>query len=166
MQCTWGKETAKKARTQQHFESLVNHIKALEAKVKDLEADLDICQKTHGGTRAASSSSDIGTSRYSRPAGLGEPSSSKVEEDEQGLGEESESPSDSTNGDANIDRLIAPTRHLVVSCRIYIFFLLCHAINDYHCYIYIAVAPGKRSRTLWTHVDLQIGARTLIPICR
>ena len=55
-QCSWGKETAKKARTQQHFESLENYIRALEAKVKDLQSSLDSCHQNHGGLSPAASS--------------------------------------------------------------------------------------------------------------
>lgn len=54
---------------------------------------------------------------YSSPSGHGETlqaSASKQEEEDPALGDP-ESSDESDNNDANIDRLIAPTRHLVVS---------------------------------------------------
>ena len=65
-QCTWGRETAKKARTQQHFESLVNHIKSLETRVRELENELLRTKRhsngrshsTHSGSQSHSHGSD------------------------------------------------------------------------------------------------------------
>ena len=106
-QCTWGKETAKKARTQQHFESLENYIHALEAKVKDLQADLEYCRKQHGGPPNAHSPSDSLEAAAASVLPRQESSEPEVSSDNEGGG--------STSGESGIENLISPTRHLVVS---------------------------------------------------
>jgi hypothetical protein len=119
VQCTWGRETAKKARTQQHFESLVNHIKSLEARVKELEAELSSSRggsHTHTGrsgsvSDAARSAGSSSLSPHPRsPITKFEPDDDAVLNGENG----GESPSGSED-DSEIEQLIAPTRHLVVS---------------------------------------------------
>ncbi|EMD40262.1 hypothetical protein CERSUDRAFT_110868 [Gelatoporia subvermispora B] len=105
-ECTWGKETAKKARTQQHFESLVNHIQTLELKVKELETQLEHCHRYHGANGTVSND---GAGPSFVPSSI---STSKREEEDPSLRDESDSASD--NQDADIDNLIAPTRHLVL----------------------------------------------------
>ncbi|PIL37698.1 hypothetical protein GSI_01392 [Ganoderma sinense ZZ0214-1] len=106
-ECTWGKETAKKARTQQHFESLENYIRALEAKVKDLQSDLEFCRKQHGGPPSAPSPAD------SQDAGVGVSIPPRHESSDPEPSSDNEG--SSSTGDSDIERLIAPTRHLVVS---------------------------------------------------
>lgn len=112
VQCTWGRETAKKARTQQHFESLVNHIKSLEAKVKELEGELS---GSHPQTRRSGSVSDAARSAGSSISPHPSPIT-KFEPDDETIpnGEDrADSPSNS-DFDSEIEQLIAPTRHLVV----------------------------------------------------
>ncbi|OSC97917.1 hypothetical protein PYCCODRAFT_1439733 [Trametes coccinea BRFM310] len=106
-ECTWGKETAKKARTQQHFESLENYIRALEAKIKDLQADLEYCRRNHGGP-APSGSSDAG-------AGSSDPSGRAETATTRSTGSDGNDDSGSSNNESDIDHLITPTRHLVLS---------------------------------------------------
>lgn len=121
IQCTWGKETAKKARTQQHFESLENYIRALEAKVKDLQADLEYCRRNHGGLPPSGSSDAAGST-----------SGPVVTDDAiraSGSDEANNDDGGSSNNESDIDHLISPTRHLVV-CPIFahiplLFFLWC-----------------------------------------
>ncbi|KAI0658680.1 hypothetical protein C8Q70DRAFT_993521 [Cubamyces menziesii] len=105
-ECTWGKETAKKARTQQHFESLENYIRALEAKVKDLQADLEYCRRNHGGPASSSSTDAPGaSSESSRPEITTTRSNSDENVNDDG---------GSSNNESDIDHLISPTRHLVL----------------------------------------------------
>ncbi|KAI0638671.1 hypothetical protein C8Q77DRAFT_1092212 [Trametes polyzona] len=105
-ECTWGKETAKKARTQQHFESLENYIRALEAKVKDLQADLEYCRRNHGGPAPSGSSDAAGsTSGSARADNATRPSGSDEAINDDG---------GSSNNESDIDHLISPTRHLVL----------------------------------------------------
>ncbi|OCH90022.1 hypothetical protein OBBRIDRAFT_633141 [Obba rivulosa] len=106
-ECTWGKETAKKARTQQHFESLVNRIQTLELRVRELEGELDNCRRYHGGVNGCAPSDGAGPSFV--PSTV---TASKREEEDPNLHDDSDSGSD--NQDADIDNLIAPTRHLVL----------------------------------------------------
>ncbi|KAI0705745.1 hypothetical protein C8T65DRAFT_652622 [Cerioporus squamosus] len=101
-ECTWGKETAKKARTQQHFESLENYIRALEAKVKDLQADLENCRRNHGGPSPAASSD------AARDPSLPRPDSVEVDISTDGGN------TSSSNSDSDIDTLISPTKHLLL----------------------------------------------------
>ena len=108
-QCSWGKETAKKARTQQHFESLENYIRALEAKVKDLQSNLDSCRQNHGGLSPAVSSSSHGADEGANTSQSPE-ARRTVSNTSSTDGEGSSSTSES-----DIDHLISPTRHLVVS---------------------------------------------------
>ncbi|KAI0355507.1 hypothetical protein OH77DRAFT_1454895 [Trametes cingulata] len=105
-ECTWGKETAKKARTQQHFESLENYIRALEAKVKDLQADLEYCRRNHGGPAPSGSSDAAGSTSGSIPT---ESSARRTSSDE-GTNDDG----GSSNNESDIDHLITPTRHLVL----------------------------------------------------
>ncbi|TBU44341.1 hypothetical protein BD309DRAFT_1080110 [Dichomitus squalens] len=105
-ECTWGKETAKKARTQQHFESLENYIRALEAKVKDLQADLEYCRKQHGGPPNAHSPSDSLEVAAASIVPRQDSSEPEVSSDNEGGG--------STSGESGIENLISPTRHLVL----------------------------------------------------
>ncbi|KAH9854843.1 hypothetical protein C2E23DRAFT_874926 [Lenzites betulinus] len=106
-ECTWGKETAKKARTQQHFESLENYIRALEAKVKDLQADLEYCRRNHGGaTSSGATDAPESTSDVARPSTLTRPSAADDPANDDG---------GSSNNESDIDHLISPTRHLVLS---------------------------------------------------
>ncbi|KAI0677740.1 hypothetical protein C8Q78DRAFT_1004170 [Trametes maxima] len=107
-ECTWGKETAKKARTQQHFESLENYIRALEAKVKDLQADLEFCRRNHGGPAQSGSSDAAGSS--SEPSAQTAPSTRPSASDEA-----TNDDGGSSNNESDIDHLISPTRHLVLS---------------------------------------------------
>lgn len=110
LQCTWGKETAKKARTQQHFESLENYIRALEAKVKDLQADLEYCRRNHGGLPPSGSSDATGST-----------SGPVVSDDAiraSGSDEANNDDGGSSNNESDIDHLISPTRHLVVCPRL------------------------------------------------
>ncbi|KAI8989905.1 hypothetical protein BD414DRAFT_460220 [Trametes punicea] len=104
-ECTWGKETAKKARTQQHFESLENYIRALEAKIKDLQADLEYCRRNHGGPARSGSSETAGSS--ADPAAHAETSTTRS-------GSDGNDDSGSSNNESDIDHLITPTRHLVL----------------------------------------------------
>ncbi len=104
-QCTWGKETAKKARTQQHFESLENYIRALEAKVKDLQADLEHCRQNHGGPSPAPSS-DAGLHASTSLLPRRESSEPEIPTDDEGH--------TTTTSDSDIEHLISPTRHLLV----------------------------------------------------
>ena len=119
VQCTWGRETAKKARTQQHFESLVNHIKSLEARVKELEAEVSQSSRSsqaHTGrsgsvSDAARSAGSSSLSPHPRsPVTKFEPDDDTILNGENGLDSLSDSDEDS-----EIEQLIAPTRHLVVS---------------------------------------------------
>ncbi|KAI0083369.1 fungal-specific transcription factor domain-containing protein [Irpex rosettiformis] len=112
-ECTWGRETAKKARTQQHFESLVNHIKSLEHRVKELESEL---ARSHNGR-----SGSVSDAARSVPSSSISPHASpitKFEPDEDGLPngdhEDGEDSSAESDGESEIDQLIAPTRHLVL----------------------------------------------------
>ncbi|KAI0757973.1 hypothetical protein C8Q74DRAFT_290617 [Fomes fomentarius] len=104
-ECTWGKETAKKARTQQHFESLENYIRALEAKVKDLQADLEHCRQNHGGPSPAASS-DAGLHASTSLLPRRESSEPEIPTDDEGH--------TTTTSDSDIEHLISPTRHLLV----------------------------------------------------
>ncbi|KAI0337043.1 hypothetical protein BDW22DRAFT_1433627 [Trametopsis cervina] len=110
-ECTWGRETAKKARTQQHFESLVNHIKSLEHRIKELESE-----RTNGGkVHRSSSVSDAAPSVPSSSLSPHPSPVAKFEPDEDGFphshADEDSGPSDV---ESEIDQLIAPTRHLVL----------------------------------------------------
>ena len=105
VQCTWGRETAKKARTQQHFESLVNHIKSLEARVKELEGELS-GGRGGGGTRRSGSVSDA-TRQSSSLSPHPSPVTKFEEHDDAIL-------AGAPDDDSEIEQLIAPTRHLVV----------------------------------------------------
>ncbi|KAI0076969.1 hypothetical protein K474DRAFT_1561411, partial [Panus rudis PR-1116 ss-1] len=105
-ECTWGKETAKKARTQQHFESLINHIKGLERRVQELEGELrqargepDPGQPVAGSSPFAASSPEAGSQTKT--------------EFEDGTHSVEETGSSSTEG-SDIEKLIAPTRNLVL----------------------------------------------------
>ena len=100
-QCTWGKETAKKARTQQHFESLENYIRALEAKVKDLQSEVENCRRNHGGPSPAPSSDAARDESLPRPDSLDVDASTDGDHT-------------SSNSDSDIDTLISPTKHLLV----------------------------------------------------
>lgn len=108
-QCTWGRETAKKARTQQHFESLVNHIKSLEHRVKELEGELSQARGGHSGSASDATPSASGS--YS----LSPPPLPKFEPDEDDqLPDGEDDGHHSSDPDSEIEQLIAPTRHLVV----------------------------------------------------
>lgn len=111
-QCTWGRETAKKARTQQHFESLVNHIKSLEARVKELEGELS---GSHPQTRRSGSVSDAARSAGSSISPHPSPIT-KFEPDDDTIPNGEDRPDSPSNSDfdSEIEQLIAPTRHLVV----------------------------------------------------
>ncbi|KAI0782595.1 fungal-specific transcription factor domain-containing protein [Abortiporus biennis] len=100
-ECSWGKETAKKARTQQHFESLVNHIKSLEHKVKELEAELGRGGKQDGLPEA-------GPSTF--PDSLQYP---KSEPDENHASHDP-SQSGADTDDSDVEQIIAPTKSLVI----------------------------------------------------
>ncbi|KAI0774652.1 hypothetical protein BD413DRAFT_472376 [Trametes elegans] len=106
-ECTWGKETAKKARTQQHFESLENYIRALEAKVKDLQADLEYCRRNHGGPAPSGSSDTAGSS--SDPSTRTTTTTKRTTGSDEGADD-----GGSSNNESDIDHLITPTRHLVL----------------------------------------------------
>ncbi|OBZ70244.1 Nitrogen assimilation transcription factor nit-4 [Grifola frondosa] len=105
-----GKETAKKARTQQHFESLENYIRALESKVKDLQAEVEECRRSHGSAFGTGSTSTgvAGPSSFMLPQMA---SSSKMERGEDTMATED---TGSSNNESDIDHLISPTRHLVL----------------------------------------------------
>ena len=125
MQCTWGRETAKKARTQQHFESLVNHIKSLEARVRELEGDL---ARTRAGSLSdAAPPSAAGSSSLSPQPQPSPVAVAKYEPDEddrdQLLVDAADADDEGADQDSEIEQLIAPTRHLVV--RAPLLLLLC-----------------------------------------
>ena len=112
LQCTWGRETAKKARTQQHFESLVNHIKSLEARVKELEGELSGSRShpTRSGSvsDAARSAGSSSLSPHPSPVTKFELDDDAIPNGDDGIG------SASSDNESEIEQLIAPTRHLVV----------------------------------------------------
>lgn len=120
-QCTWGRETAKKARTQQHFESLVNHIKSLEHRVKELEAEVAQPNKSSStSARRSDSVSDAARSAASSSLSPHPSPVAKFEPDEDRFPEENdEDSSGQSDADSEIDQLIAPTRHLVVRPQLY-----------------------------------------------
>ncbi|THH29803.1 hypothetical protein EUX98_g4390 [Antrodiella citrinella] len=103
-ECTWGKETAKKARTQQHFESLVNRIKTLERRVKELEGELEVAEE--GDTVPSSE-------RLSDPTHSRDFTPLKTDPEDQAPPDDNSS-SSSTNGDSDIEKLIAPTKKLML----------------------------------------------------
>ncbi|TCD68644.1 hypothetical protein EIP91_010299 [Steccherinum ochraceum] len=104
-ECTWGKETAKKARTQQHFESLVNHIRTLERRVKELEGELE-----------ANPAEGSGSDRHTTPSKSRDYTPLKSDPDEQQPPpDDVQSVSSSTTGDSDIEKLIAPTKKLMVT---------------------------------------------------
>ncbi|KAH9939365.1 uncharacterized protein BXZ73DRAFT_89034 [Epithele typhae] len=107
-ECTWGKETAKKARTQQHFESLENYIRALESKVKDLQASLDSSGQNHSGESPAASSDFTGES-----SSIAHQPLEFRRTDSYATSSTDEDRTTSTN-ESDIDVLISPTRHLVL----------------------------------------------------
>lgn len=114
-QCSWGKDTAKKARTQQHYEALQNRIKTLEQRVKELEAEISGTHPSGDGTLPP----EPGPSAYPNPINPsgGQYSGSSVypkSEPDEYATENIHSPT-SSNGDSDIEQLIAPTRNLVVS---------------------------------------------------
>ena len=128
-QCTWGRETAKKARTQQHFESLVNHIKSLESRVKELETDLARAQGrssslSDSGGAAGSSSLSPQPSPAHQVAKYEDEEDAHVpngatgiddgDEEGRGRGRGKDSKASESDEDSEIEQLIAPTRHLVV----------------------------------------------------
>lgn len=120
-QCTWGRETAKKARTQQHFESLVNHIKSLEQRVRELEGDL---QRAREPTRRSGSVSDAARSVASSSLSPHPSPVAKLEPDDDLVlnGHDELDPANISDDESEIDQLIAPTRHLVVSTASHAFF--------------------------------------------
>ncbi|GJE99786.1 fungal specific transcription factor domain-containing protein [Phanerochaete sordida] len=110
-ECTWGRETAKKARTQQHFESLVNHIKSLEARVKELEGELS---SSRSATRRSGSVSDA--TRQSSSLSPHPSPVTKFEEHDDSIpnGDDDLDSAAGSDVDSEIEQLIAPTRHLVL----------------------------------------------------
>lgn len=104
-QCTWGKETAKKARTQQHFESLMNHIKGLERRVHELEGELQHYRDPSAQPEAGPSGLTSSLSDKASPHAKSESDDADGQLDD---------PSSSSNEGSDIDKLIAPTRNLVV----------------------------------------------------
>ena len=104
IQCTWGKETAKKARTQQHFESLMNHIKGLERRVHELEGELQRYKDPNAQPEAGPSAIASSLSDKASPLAKSESDDADGQLDSSG---------NSTDG-SDIDKLIAPTRNLVV----------------------------------------------------
>lgn len=146
-QCTWGRETAKKARTQQHFESLVNHIKSLEARVKELEGELS-SSRSH--TRRSGSVSDAARSVGSSSLSPHPSPITKFEpEDDSFLNghDGTDSPSNSED-DSEIDQLIAPTRHLVVSANWDIHaYMQANVSSSYKMATWSSTA--QRLRTVW-----------------
>lgn len=74
--------------------------------MKELQSDLDYCRKHHGGPPSAPSPAD---SQDATTAAL--PLRNESSEPEPS----SENEGSSSTGDSDIERLIAPTRHLVVS---------------------------------------------------
>ncbi|KAK7696105.1 hypothetical protein QCA50_000748 [Cerrena zonata] len=106
-ECTWGKETAKKARTQQHFESLMNHIKGLERRVHELEGELQRTRDPHAQPEAGPST---------LPSSLSDKASPLAKSESDDADGHLDSSGNSTDG-SDIDRLIAPTRNLVLGER-------------------------------------------------
>ena len=111
-QCTWGRETAKKARTQQHFESLVNHIKSLETRVKELEAELARSRAQRSGSISDATPSAAGSSSLSpRPSPIAK---YEPDDDDRLPDDDDDDEPRNSDQDSEIEQLIAPTRHLVV----------------------------------------------------
>ncbi|CAL1699935.1 unnamed protein product [Somion occarium] len=107
-ECTWGKETAKKARTQQHFESLMNHIKGLERRVHELEGELQHYRDPSAQPEAGPSGLTSSLSDKASPHAKSESDDADGQLDD---------PSSSSNEGSDIDKLIAPTRNLVLGER-------------------------------------------------
>ncbi|KAH8092517.1 hypothetical protein BXZ70DRAFT_1010830 [Cristinia sonorae] len=105
-ECTWGKETAKKARTQQHFESLVNRIKTLERRVKELEGEIENSPVGDGPHHDHSDDTSPSRSRDFTPL--------KNDPEEVSALENGNTAASLSNEDSDIEKLIAPTKKLML----------------------------------------------------
>ncbi|PSR76093.1 hypothetical protein PHLCEN_2v8681 [Hermanssonia centrifuga] len=159
-ECTWGHETAKKARTQQHFESLVNHIKSLEVRVKELECELSQTKtrRSLSLSDAAASGSGGSSSLSPRPSpiakfepddGDGMPHMDLADDDGD---DDGDSPSRGSDQDSEIEQLIAPTRHLVVRSLLIVYISLAVLTED--------TATGRRLGAIWADICIPTGTRT------
>jgi hypothetical protein len=96
----------KRPSTKQYVESLKKHIEALDVYVTLLESKLARCQEEHG--------EPLEPHLQSRPVMSSFIPSSDMNLDEEGHAADVESASNSDQ-DADIEQLVAPTKHLVVS---------------------------------------------------
>lgn len=104
--CTWGADSAKRPSTKQYVESLKKHIEALDVYVSQLESKLAICREEHGGI------DDTGL--HKRPLMAPVMSVTDGALDQGGQSAEIP-PTESSPNEADVDKLVATTKHLVVS---------------------------------------------------